>query len=164
MLEFDNEFWSTFGFTILNIIILFVAMKKVLFGRLTQFMEKRSEGIAATLANAEETKKMIEDMKVEYDEKLRSARVEGQNITAEYKEMAMKEYNEIVSDAKKTAERIISETRKELEIEKQQIMAGIKDEISELVIAASEKVIKENMNNDINKKLVQEFIDNEYIA
>ena len=164
MLEFDNEFWSTFGFTILNIIILFVAMKKVLFGRLTQFMEKRSEGIAATLANAEETKKMIEDMKVEYDEKLRSARVEGQNITAEYKEMAMKEYNEIVSDAKKTAERIISETRKELEIEKQQIMAGIKDEISELVIAASEKVIIENMNTDINKKLVQEFIDNEYIA
>ena len=164
MLEFDNEFWSTFGFTILIIIILFVAMKNVLFGRLTQFMEKRSEGIAATLANAEETKKMIEDMKVEYDEKLRSARVEGQNITAEYKEMAMKEYNEIVSDAKKTAERIISETRKELEIEKQQIMAGIKDEISELVIAASEKVIKENMNNDINKKLVQEFIDNEYIA
>ena len=92
MLEFDIEFWSTFGFTILNILILFFALKKILFGRLTEFMEARSNKIQETLDNAEETKKMIEEMKVEYDEKLKAARFEGQQITAEYKEMAQKEF------------------------------------------------------------------------
>lgn len=164
MLEFNIEFWSTFGFTILNILILFFVLKKVLFGRLTSFMESRSNKIEETLANAEETKRMIEEMKVEYDEKLKAARLEGQQITADYKEMAMKEYNDIVNAAKKNAEKIIADTRAELEVEKQQVMASIKDEISNLVISASEKLIKENMNTDVNQKLVKEFIDNEYIA
>ena len=164
MLEFNIEFWSTFGFTILNILILFFVLKKVLFGRLTSFMESRSNKIEETFANAEETKRMIEEMKVEYDEKLKAARLEGQQITADYKEMAMKEYNDIVNAAKKNAEKIIADTRAELEVEKQQVMASIKDEISNLVISASEKLIKENMNTDVNQKLVKEFIDNEYIA
>ena len=164
MLEFNIEFWSTFGFTILNILILFFVLKKVLFGRLTSFMESRSNKIEETLANAEETKRMIEEMKVEYDEKLKAARLEGQQITADYKEMAMKEYNDIVNAAKKNAEKIIADTRAELEVEKQQVMASIKDEISNLVISASEKLIKENMNTDVNQKLVKEFFDNEYIA
>jgi len=164
MLEFDIKFWSTFGFTILNILILFFALKKILFGRLTDFMEKRSNSIKETLDNAEETRKMIEEMKIEYDEKLKAARFEGQQITAEYKEMAQKEYAAIVEDAKKNAERIIAETRKELEVEKKQIMDGIKEDISNLVIAASEKLIKENMNTEINQKLVKEFIDEEHIA
>ena len=164
MLDFNREFWCTFGFTILNILILFFAMKKILFGKLTDFMEARSNKIQETLDNAEETKRMIEDMKAEYDEKLKAARLEGQQITAEYKEMATKEYNDIVSEAKKNAEKIIADTRAELEVEKQQVMASIKDEISNLVISASEKLIKENMNTDVNQKLVKEFIDNEYIA
>jgi len=132
-----------------------------------ELITKRAEvsnKIQETLDNAEETKRMIEEMKVEYDEKLKAARFEGQQITAEYKEMAQKEYNAIVEDAKKNAERIIVETRKELEVEKKQIMDGIKEEISNLVIAASEKLIRENMNTEINQKLVKEFIDNEHIA
>lgn len=164
MLEFNEEFWSTFGFTILNILILFFALKKLLFGRLTEFMEKRSKSIEDTLQNAEETKQMIEKMKVEYDEKLKTARMEGQQIVAEYKDRALKEYNDIIDDAKKSAEKIIIETRSELEVEKQQVMASIKDDISNLVMLASEKLIKENVDTEVNQKLVKDFIDNEYIA
>lgn len=164
MLEFNKEFWSTFGFTILNILILFFALKKILFSRLTEFMEKRSKSIEETLLNAEETKKMIEEMKAEYDEKLKAARIEGQQITAEYKDKALKEYNEIIGEAKKNAEKIIVETRAELEVEKQQVMASIKDDISNLVMLASEKLIKESVDNEVNQKLVKDFIDSEYIA
>lgn len=164
MLEFNEEFWSTFGFTILNILILFFALKKILFGRLTEFMEKRSKSIEDTLQNAEETKQMIEKMKVEYDEKLKAARIEGQQIAAEYKDRALKEYNDIIGEAKKSAEKIIIETRAELEVEKQQVMASIKDDISNLVMLASEKLIKENVDTEVNQKLVKDFIDNEYIA
>lgn len=164
MFEFNIEFWSTFAFTVLNVLILFVVLKKILFGRLTDFMEARSNKIEATLKASEETKAMIEQMKIEYDEKIKAARIEGQKIAAEYKEMGLKEYNAIVNDAKLNSERIIAETRAELEVEKQQIMASIKGEISNLVIAASEKLIKENMNDDINKKLVEDFINSEYIA
>jgi F-type H+-transporting ATPase subunit b len=164
MLEFNIEFWSTFGFTILNILILFFVLKKVLFGRLTSFMESRANKIEETLENAEETKRMIEEMKNEYDVKLKAMRLEGQKMAAEYKEMGLKEYNNIVNEAKKNAEKIIVDTRAELEVEKQQVMASIRSEITGLVISASEKLIKENMNTDVNQKLVKEFIDSEYIA
>ena len=148
MLEFNIEFWSTFGFTILNIIILFIAMKKVLFGRLTQFMEKRSEGIAATLANAEETKKMIEDMKVEYDEKLRSARVEGQNITAEYKVISAPLKAEL-NAAKKAAKAEVEAYKQESYGIFSEMTHSIKEEVVRVICKTSYNT--NNSNNTVSR-------------
>ena len=53
---------------------------------------------------------------------------------------------------------MVQNTRNELEVEKEQLMAGIKDEISDLVLEASEKVLNKNLDSKTNRELIQDFI------
>ena len=163
-MSFDNEFFATFGWTILNIIVLYVILKKILFKPVTKHMDDRTNKIEEALKAAEESKEMVKQMKVEYDEKIKAAKVEGQKVVEMYKKMAEKEYNSIIENARKEADQIIIDAKAELQVEKEQLITSIKGEISNLVLATSEKVLKKNLDDDTNRKLISEFINDEKVS
>ena len=76
-----------------------------------------------------------------------------------YKKKAENEYNSIIEKAKQDAEIMIKNTRNELEVEKEKLINDIKGEVTELVLAASKKVLNENLDEKTNKKLIQEFLN-----
>lgn len=158
-MSFDNEFFVTFAFTILNILVLFFILKKVLFKPVTNHMENRTKKIEDALKAAEESKEMVRQMKIEYDEKIKAAKIEGQKVMNMYKNMAEKEYNSIIESAKAEANQILANAKLELQVEKEQLITSIKGEISDLVLATSEKVLKKNLDDDTNRKLISEFIN-----
>ena len=159
-MSFDKEFFVTFAFTILNILVLFFILKKFLFKPVTNHMDNRNKKIQDALDAAEESKEMVRQMKIEYDEKIKAAKDEGQKVIEMYKKMAEKEYNSIIETAKKEADQMISDAKAELQVEKEQLITSIKGEISDLVLATSEKVLKKNLDDDTNRKLISEFIEN----
>ena len=158
-MEFDQEFFATVIFTFINIIVLYFILKKILFKPITNFMDNRSKKIQDALNMAEEAKQKVEELKIEYDTKLKEAKQEGQEIVEDYKKMADKAYETIIANARKEADMIIQNTKKELEIEKQQIISKVKDEMTDLVFAATEKVLQQNIDNKTNRKLISNFID-----
>ena len=83
-MEFDQEFFATVIFTFINIIVLYLILKKVLFKPITKHMDNRTKKIEDALKMAEEAKQKVEEMKVEYDQKLREAKQEGQVILDDY--------------------------------------------------------------------------------
>lgn len=163
-MSFDNEFFATFGWTILNIVVLYFILKKILFKPVTKHMDNRTKKIQEALDAAEESKEMVKQMKIEYDEKIKAAKDEGQKVVEMYKKMAEKEYNSIIETAKKEADQMIIDAKAELQVEKEQLITSIKGEISDLVLATSEKVLKENLDDDANRKLISEFIKNKDVS
>ena len=163
-MSFDSEFFATLGFTILNIVILYFILKKLLFKPVTNHMDNRSKKIQQALDAAEESKEMVKQMKIEYDEKLKEAKEEGQKVVEMYKKMAEKEYNSIIESAKKEADQMLIEAKAELQVEKEQLITSIKGEISNLVLATSEKVLKKNLDDDTNRKLISEFIKDKDVS
>ncbi len=157
-MSFDNEFWVTFAFTILNIVVLYIILKKILFKPVTKYMDNRSKKIQDALDAAEESKEMVRQMKIEYDEKIKAAKEEGQKVIDMYKNMAEKEYNSIIESAKKEADQMLASAKVELQVEKEELITSIKGEISDLVLATSEKVLKKNLDDNTNRKLISEFI------
>ena len=157
-LEFDKEFFTTFAFTILNIVVLFVVLRALLFKPVTKHMDKRTQKIEEALKVAEESKEMVQKMQAEYDQKIKEAKDEGQKVIEMYKTMAEKEYNSIIESAQKEADRMVEEAKAELQVEKEQLVTSIKGEISDLVLATSEKVLKKNIDDDTNRKLISDFI------
>ena len=73
-MSFDNEFFVTFAFTILNIVVLYIILRKLLFKPVTKHMDNRSKKIQEALDAAEESKEMVRQMKIEYDEKIKAAK------------------------------------------------------------------------------------------
>ena len=163
-MSFDKEFFVTLAFTVLNILILFFILKKLLFKPVTNHMSNRTKKIQEALDAAEESKEMVRQMKIEYDEKIKAAKDEGQKVIEMYKKMAEKEYNSIIETAKTEADQMISNAKAELQVEKEQLITSIKGEISDLVLATSEKVLKENLDDDTNRKLISEFIENKDVS
>ncbi len=159
-MEFDQEFFATVIFTFINIIVLYFILKKFLFKPVSTFMDNRTKKIQDALNMAEEAKKKIEDLKIEYDAKLKEAKQEGQVIVEDYKKMADKAYETIISNAKKEADMIIQNTKNELEIERQQVISKMKEEMADLVLATTEKVLKQNIDNKVTRKLISNFIEN----
>ena len=163
-MEFDKEFFVTVIFTFINIIVLYIILKKLLFKPVTKHMEERSKKIQDALNLAEEAKRKVDEMKEEYDAKLRLAKEEGNQILEDYKRRADKEYDAAVVTAKKEADLIIQKAKQELEVEKEQLISDLKKEMSDLVLSASQKVIKENIDSESNRKLISDFIDNRKIS
>lgn len=163
-MSFDNEFFVTLAFTILNILVLYIILRKILFKPVTKHMDDRSKKIQEALDAAEESKEMVRQMKIEYDEKIKAAKEEGQKVMEMYKNMAEKEYNSIIETAKKEADQMIANAKVELQVEKEQLITSIKGEISDLVLATSEKVLKKNLDDDTNRKLISEFINNKEVS
>ena len=163
-LEFNKEFFTTFGLTILNIVVLFIVLKAILFKPITKHMDKRTKKIEEALKVAEQSQEMVKQMKIEYDEKIKAAKDEGQRVTEMYRAMAEKEYNSIIASAKKEADRMVEEAKAELQVEKEQLITSLKGEISNLVLATSEKVLNKNLDNDTNKKLIFDFINDKNVS
>lgn len=157
-IEFNEEFFSTLIITIINISVLYFVLKKLLFNRVNDFMDKRTEKIEKGLKDAEEAQKKLEKAELEKNEILRAAKKEGNEIVAMYKKQAEEEYNKIVANAMQESERMLEDTRLQLEAERENTINSIKEEVTELVLGASRKVLEKNVDNSDNRKLISEFI------
>ena len=158
-MEINEQFWSTLFFTVLNILLLYFILKKILFKPVTKYMSDRSNKIKEALDMAEEAKKKVEEMEKEHQARLKEVKEQGVLIMDTYKKKAENEYNSIIEKAKQDAEIMIKNTRNELEVEKEKLINDIKGEVTELVLAASKKVLNENLDEKTNKKLIQEFLN-----
>ena len=78
--------------------------------------------------------------------------------------MAEKGYNAIMTSAREEANHIIENAKSELAVEKEQLITSMKKEMSDLVLSASEKVLKENLDTETNRKLISDFIDQKNVS
>ncbi len=158
-MEFDKEFWTTLFFTILNLLILYFILRKILFKPVGKYMDNRSKQISDALELAREAKKKVEAIEEENKERLKEVKAEGVLILDSYKKKAETEYNDIIEKAKIDAQNMIENTQKELETQKEQLLNSVKEEIADLVIEATRKVLDKNLDEKTNKKLIAEFLD-----
>ena len=117
-------------FQIINTIILFVILSKILFKPVMQIIDEREKDIQENLALGERTKNEGLAFKKEYEEKISSAKSEGQEIIKQATLRAEQKSDEIISNAKLEANRIKDKTAKDVEQERVKVMNEVKDDIS----------------------------------
>ena len=90
---------STIVFTIINLLILYVILKKVLFGRVNRVIQARAELVRQSLSDAEGKAARADALRAEYEEKLAQARAEAAGIVAQAKDRGAQEYQDIIETA-----------------------------------------------------------------
>ena len=164
MFTFDETFWSNAFFTLFNLMILYWILKKLLFKPVTKFIDNRNNKIQETIDAANAAKLEVDNLKLQYEEQLKDAGEEGKKIIEEQRIQAAAEYNATISAAKKDAKMLVDDAKHEIEIEKEKALSSLKKEFGGLVINASEKVIKKNMDTETNKKLISDFLSDSGVA
>jgi len=154
----------TFIFAVINLGILYWALKKLLFKPVTEFMENRTNSIEDSIQTAKQKNTEAEKMKRDYANQLLTAREQADSILKEARARASKEYDGLIGQAKAESQEIVDRARAGIEGERQQMIKEIRNEVASLALAAASKVIEANMDSERNRALVEKFIDEEGVA
>jgi F-type H+-transporting ATPase subunit b len=148
----------TFLWTLLNLVILFLFLKKFLFGRLSAFMEKRAENIAAEYAAAENTREEVKRMRAQLEEQRAKVAEEAQAILRAAKEKADFTAEAVLSEAKANAEQLLAGARAQSEVEREAAMIAFRADAAALVVEAAGKLLRRNLNSEDNRNFAASLL------
>ena len=158
MLDFSIP---TILFTVINILVLFLFLKKFLFGRVNAIMEKRAQMVQADLDHAKETVAEAEQLKTKYLETMSGAQSEAKELIAKAQKIANEQRDQITQQAQRDADRIMANAKKEIVLEQQRSLESAQSAIADLAMAAASKVVGANLDDAANRDLVDAFLTEE---
>lgn len=143
---------------IINFLLLLLLLAKVAWKPLIQIIDERKAKIAADIDSAEQNRVAAAELKAEYQKNLAEARTEAQAIVEKAIKLADQTKDEILTAARTEHERLLKNAQEQIARERQQALNEIRNEVVAISIAAAGKIISQNMNSDVNAKLVDDFI------
>lgn len=152
------SFWSV-AFTIINIIVLFLLLKKFLIGPVNRIMAEREELIQSSIADANQTKDDAKKLKQQYEDTLAGVQAECDSMRDKSRKAAQNEYNRILADAGEKSNRMIQDAEKTIKIEREKALSDMESQIAGLAMSAAAKILGEDSNEAINQSLYDEFIE-----
>ncbi len=160
MPQFDTHFltpllfWSAVSFTIL----LFL-LKRYAFPAITEILDARERTITENLAKAERARKDAEQLLAEYQAKLKAAQQEATTMIDQARKQAQQVAEDNQRRVKQDTDRMLATAREEMARERVRVSKELKDQAVELVMAASERILKRSLTDADQKRLVKEAID-----
>ena len=149
----------TMIFAWINLVILYVFLKKLLFNRVKNMIDSRQKEIDDMYSDAEDAKASANEMKAEYEEKISSADAESEEILRRAVRRAELREEEILKEADKKAARVIERAEEQIELEKKRAINDVKDEVSSIALGIAEAVIERDIDKNDHDSLIDEFID-----
>lgn len=156
----DINIWN-FIWSAVNIIILFILLRIFLFKPINKIMNERTRTIQDNMDEAEKSRREAEDLKQKYADSISSAREEAQQIVMKAHDDAESEKAAILKKSQEEADEIISNAGKAIENERKRIIQQAQTQIADLAIEAASRIIGENVDDDKNRRLVDEFLSAE---
>ena len=144
--------------SLLNLVILFIIVKKFLYKPIKKTMKEREEKLAEKYAEAELHLASAEQAEQELNEKLSDAENQAQAILNEATENAHRREAEIAAKAQQDADNIVRLAHAEAELEKQKAQHEIKEQIVDVSLALSEKLIEREIKEEDHHNLIDNFI------
>ncbi len=141
-----------------NLVILFLLVKKFLFGPVNKILAKREQEINENYDAAQQAQTLADESKKEWEEKLSGAKMEADSILSEATQNAKTRSEKIVSEAKVQAERIVNQAEKDALLEYKKAAEDMKREIVEVSGALAEKMLAREINTEDHHALIDSFI------
>ena len=145
-------------FTLLNLILTFLILKKYLFKPVNKMIDDRQKEIDDIFADAEDARQKAETMRADYDRKLSEAKDASAQIIAEATQEAHRRRDDILVHAQTDAEAIRNKARAEIELERKKAINGVKDDISRIALDIAEKVVEKELDGADHDRLVEDFL------
>ncbi len=135
-------FWNLIAFG-----IAFFVLKKFAWPAIVKGLNDREATITESLASAEKVKIEMAQLKNDNEALLVKAREERALLLKEAKEIKDKIVNDAKDEAKQQAAKIITDAMSNIQQQKMAALTDLKNQIGNLVIETSEKVLRKELSN-----------------
>ncbi len=142
-----------------NLTILFLIIKKFLYGPVKKVLAKRDSELNEQYESAREAERSAEESRINWEKKLQGARAEAEGILNGATEQARHREEKIIESAEERAEAIIHLAEAEAELVRKNATEGIKREIVAVSGALAEKMLEREINTEDHHRLIDSFIE-----
>ena len=145
-------------FTIVNLIVLYLGLRKFLIGPVTKVMDQRKQLIEGQMADARHVNKQANELKAQYEDALKQAHEESAQIVEKARKSAQAEYESRMDAADAEAQKIIANAHKSIDLEREKTVQELQSQIAGLAMAATAKVLGDTDQAAQNKLMYEQFL------
>lgn len=156
-----------FGMTIATIgvvMAMFPVIDSFFLVPLRTAINERNTNLENTFSEAEELRAEMQKMRTAYEQRLAATESQArEQIQAQIKE-AQTLRATLMDEATQKTQALIAQAEQEIAAERDRLIGDLRNQVVDLALAAAEKVVRENMDTDRNRRLVDDFISRAEVA
>jgi len=145
--------------TLVNFLILLVALKHILFDKVNKIIDDRNSEIVDNIAYAEQRVLEADKLKESYEKQIADLENKGREIIRDAKVKADAQAKDIIQEAEDKTAALIRKTEAEIERLKKKALEDMKEEIGALAIFAAEKILEKQLDQKEHQAVIGKIID-----
>ncbi len=146
------------AWTVITFLLLLVILRKIAWKPIIEALENRERDIRDALNAAEKARAEADKVSHDYDEMIKKARSEVQQIVAEGKVTGEKVRVSIEENARLKAAEMLENAKGQIEAEREKAIREIQAVVVDLSVKAATKVIEKNLDTDDNRRLIEKTL------
>jgi F-type H+-transporting ATPase subunit b len=143
--------WVTF-------FLLLAILQKFAWKPIITALDNRENQIRKSLDDADKIKTELADVQTSKEKILADAQRAGQEIIEQSRKRAQDIAVSIEEKAKAQAQDLVQAAHQEIEGERERLKTALRRESADIAVGLAGKILQENMDNDKNRKLVDQYI------
>ena len=159
MPQFDTSFLSALIFwSVVSFGILLVLLYKYAFPVILNVLETREKRIRDNIEQAERIREEAEQLLAEYQSKLAAAQQEAHTLLEQARQRAQQLLEENEKRLDRETEKMLQEAKQEIERERLNAIKELREQVVDLVLQATEKILRRDITDQDHRRLVQEAL------
>lgn len=151
--------WKLALANLANFLIIYYLLKRYAFKPVGKIIDERRQKVEKGLSDAVKAEAELLNSKKEGEQIIRNAKHESNEIIAKAHDQA-KELIEFANiQAVKEKADILAKAKTKIKNEQREMEVSMRSQISELVIACTEKVIGETLTGDLHNKVIDRMVN-----
>ena len=143
----------------LSFVILVLVFKRFLYVPVKNILQKRADIIEADIQNAAENKASAEELRLEYEQKIKNIELERSAILEEARKEATVRLNQILGEAKEEAQITRDRAKRDIIAEQERVKAGIHQAIIDIATDMAAKLVTANIDKANHARLFEEAME-----
>lgn len=144
--------------TLLIFVTLWLLLRKLAFPAIFAAVEAREKALEDAIASAKRDREEAARLLEEHRRQIDAARADAQRLIAEGAKAGEKIRAEMIEEARHQQQDILDRARQEIGAERDRAIAELRREAVELAIKGASKVLEQNLDDQANRKIVEEFL------
>lgn len=145
--------------SVVQFLILFLLLRKILWGPVTRALQARAERIREGLENAEAAKREREQMTQEVERLLAQARREAQEISDRTTKAAEAAAADIRKEASAEGDRIRERARADSKQLHDQTLSQLRGEVASMAVLAASRILGREVDERAHRELIETSLD-----
>ncbi|OAA28464.1 ATP synthase F0 subunit B [Kosmotoga arenicorallina S304] len=145
---------------LLNFLVLFFVLKKLLFDRFFDIVDKRKELVKSELEKAESLRKEAEKYKAEHQKELSEAHEKAAMIVAAAEKQAEKILFDAKDKAKAEAARILTTAEAQIVQEREKAMGEIQSVVIATAVEIALRILGKEMDEEARRHYTKKVMEN----